>query len=84
MGANPFFMRECSLMIIIDGMARSGYISRRKSNSCRHCEEPRRGDAAIFFYKNEIASPAARNDIIAKEVMDTYETASILPMGQAA
>ncbi|MDD5226847.1 MAG: primosomal protein N', partial [Candidatus Omnitrophica bacterium] len=33
-----------------------------KSNTHCHCEEPQRGDAAISFKKNEIASPSARND----------------------
>jgi len=32
--------------------------------SCCHCEEPHRGDAAISSYKNKIASPSARNDIM--------------------
>jgi 23S rRNA (cytosine1962-C5)-methyltransferase len=30
--------------------------------NCRHCEEPRRGDAAISSDKSRIASPPARND----------------------
>ena len=34
------------------------------------------GDAAIFLYKNEIASPSARNDFTVKGVRDTYKTAS--------
>jgi 2-C-methyl-D-erythritol 4-phosphate cytidylyltransferase/2-C-methyl-D-erythritol 2,4-cyclodiphosphate synthase len=37
---------------------------RMKSNGGRHCEEARKADAAIFFDKIKIASPAARNDMI--------------------
>ena len=40
-----------------------------------------KGDEAISLYKNEIASSTARNDITAKGVIDTYETASTQPTG---
>ncbi len=61
---------------------RSDFISPRKSNNNRHCEESPanptagRDDVAISEEKPQIASPTARNDETAVRVATTYETAS--------
>ena len=55
---------------------RSGFTSPRNFNNGKSLRGARKGDAAISLYKSEIASPAARNDIMAKGVTNTYETAS--------
>ena len=55
---------------------RSGFISPHNFNNGMSLRGTPQGDVAISLYKNEIASPPARNDTIAKGVTDTYETAS--------
>jgi len=57
-------------------LSRSGFISPRNLNNDTSLRGTQKGDVAISLYKSEIASPAARNDITAKGVRDTYETAS--------